>query len=322
MMTVVVSVFTVRQEAPRRPQFLRWLTIAAFLLVAAGAFVLWRYDSARIQRLITAFTNPAKFATDGRPMRALPGHGEPPMTWLPFLGFAGLVVPGLVIAWRRRRELRAEDLALVTGLAVTVLAITGPWFGADKAVRFYLIALIPTIAVGAFGLMQVTSVRLRRCVYDVALVLGVGTAWPMLRTSGKAILDDAAMAELQSLGRKIPAAGRTLVCAQHGVEWWTAWLLHTPIAQYSALTESDWHAYDSILFLQVKAGLRMPPLPRPPQGTGPESDRPAESDHGLPFSSHQRPMRRPLTAPEANILHDGNHLRLARLVTPQSVTPP
>jgi len=115
------------------------------LLGLAMALVLWKFDPARIHRLIIALTNPAKFSADGMqmPMPIPPDGGMYLLRWLPSIGFAVAVVPGLVVAWHRRANLPAADVALVAGATITVLAMTGPWFSMDKAIRFYLIALLP-----------------------------------------------------------------------------------------------------------------------------------------------------------------------------------
>ena len=68
---------------------------------------------------------------------------EPARIHLPSIGFAVAVVPGLVVASHRRANLPAADVALVARATITVLAMTGPWFSMDKAIRFYLIALLP-----------------------------------------------------------------------------------------------------------------------------------------------------------------------------------
>jgi len=314
LVALVNVVFIFRQAPLGRRQILTWSAIAVLLLIAAGIFVLWRFDSARIHRLITAFTNPAKFAADGRQIPVPLGKGTAPLSWLPSMGFAVLVVPGLVFAWRRRKTLPAVDFALVAGLAIAVLVITSPWFGLDKVLRFYLIGLMPAITVGAFSVLHLASAWLRRGVCVVALLLGVGSAWPILRAGGNAILSDPAMVELQGLARHVPESGRTLVCAQHGVEWWTAWFLHTRISQFSALQASDWQQYDSIYFLEIKAGLHMPLVPGMPPPPGNRPDHSGGSDFGLPSPSRAGPMRSAPIPPEADILYDGEHLLFARII--------
>ena len=316
MLVVVIAVFLAQQPRWRRPQILPWLALAALLLVVSGAFVLWQFDPARIQRLITAFTNPVKFSADGRQMPAPPTGGVRPMDWLPFIGFAVSVVPGLVIAWRRRKELPAVDLAIVVGCAITVLAMTGPWFGMDKAVRFYLNSLLPALVVGAFSVLHITLAWLRWGVFGLALLIGVGSTWPILRAGGSAILSDAAMVELQGLAPLISRPDRTLICAQHGVEWWTAWLLHTRITQASALKTDDWQRYASIYILEIKSGLQMPFTPgqRPPPGIAQRLSGPGAALP--PLRPREEAMRFGRLPPQTETIYDGQYLRLTRMAKP------
>jgi hypothetical protein len=301
LLGAVVPVFLVRQRgfAPWR-HLLPWMGAGVALLVLTAALVLWKFDPARIHRLITALTSPLTFSADGKQMPTPPGGGMGLERWMPALGFALAVVPAIVVAWRRRKELPAADVALVAGGALTVLALTGPWFSTDKAVRFYVIALLPAILVGAFAVLHIVTPWHRRLVLAAALLIGLGGTARRLPHGGQAVLTDAAMRELRSLAPYIGTPDRTLVAAQHGVEWWTAWFLGTRVAQPEALRPEDWQRYDAVLFLEVKAGLE------PNIGFG---------GGGPPGGGAPPPMSAPMP-PDAEVLHDGAALRLARIATP------
>jgi hypothetical protein len=314
MLAAVILVFMPRQDFARWRHVLPWLAAGAVLLVLAAALVLWKFDPARIHRLITALTNPAKFSSDG--MQMPPGGGMNALRWLPSIGFAVAVVPALVVAWRRRGNLPAADVALVAGAAITVLAMTGPWFSMDVAMRFNLIALLPAMVVGAFAVLHIASAWLRWCVLGAALLIGIGTTLPTLRRGGSAILSDAAMTELQSLAKHISQPDRTLVCTQHGAEWWTAWFLRTRIAQATALKPEDWQRYDAVFFLEIKSGLQMPLIAgggRPP-GFGPPG---SGSPNSMP-PPHRGvgPMMSAPIPPNAEVLHDGECLKFALVASP------
>ena len=182
--------------------------------------------------------------------------------------------------------LPSADVALVIGSAAAVLAMTGPWFSMDKAVRFQLIALVPAILVAAFGILHIASSRRRSAVLAVALVVGLGGTVASLPRAGTAILSDTAMTELQSLARFIPEPDRTLVVAPHGVEWWSAWFFRTRVAQASALRTADWARYKTVLFVEVKAGQEM---------NGVHWRRPAGLRPAAPAAARSR-VRRPVTA--------------------------
>jgi hypothetical protein len=221
-------------------------------------------------------------------------------------------------------------VALVTGGALTVLALTGPWFSMDKAVRFYVIALLPAILVGGFAVLHSVTPWRRRLVLGLVLFFGIGSTAARLPRGGRAILSAAAMQELQSLAPFIRTPDRTLVAAPHGVEWWNAWFLGTRIAQPEALRPEDWQRYDAVLFLEVKAGMQAnmgfgggrptgdgrgpgagggrPPGDRPGPGTG-------DPQRGPPGGGAPPMMSAPMP-PDAEVLHDGATLRLARLTAP------
>jgi hypothetical protein len=109
---------------------------------------------------------------------------------------------------------------------------------------------------------------------------------------------------------------RTLVSVQHGAEWWTAWFLRTHIAQVDALRPEDWRRYDRILFLEIKAGAQANMFPGggPPPGLGrgpaPGDSQLARADRGA------QPMMSAPIPPDAEVLHEGATLKLARIATP------
>jgi len=235
--------------------------------------------------------------------------------WITSIVFALFAVPSLVVAWRGRKEMAHEDFAVITGCAVTVLALTGPWFGMDKLMRFNLIALIPTVILGGFLLCRMNSPRWRGTLAAIAVALLVGSSVQTLFRGGRAILSDDALTELRGLTANVGAdPEHTLIAAQHGAEWWTSWFLRTRISQAQALKPEDWQKYKAVFFLEVKSGLQMPmfasgsPKPgiRKPPGFGPPGNGPG-------------PMAAARIPADADIVHDGPCLRLARVkAMPQS----
>ena len=305
--SLVVTALTLLTFILLQSQGVRWKPIlllvgaGVLILLATSALVVWKFDPSRIQRLGSAFTNPSQFSWDGRQM---PGQSRAWLHldgWLPFFGFALAVVPALIIAWRRRLQLEAADFAVVAGCALTVLMLTGPWFSPDKLMRFYLIALLPAIWVVSFALTHIEKNGLRRTVMALILLIGLGgSAW-ILIPGGKPVLEDASMMELKNLAGQIQDPAHTLVVADHGVEWWSAWFLHTPIAQPQALSPDVWQRYKTVLFLKVKPGV----VSLPGRG-GPRPSRESMSPPG-------RPLPMPAITEEAELLHDGATLRLEKI---------
>ncbi|MEQ1853122.1 MAG: hypothetical protein ABMA01_16210 [Chthoniobacteraceae bacterium] len=300
---------------------LPWLAGGVAMLAGAAGLVLWRFDAARIHRLTVALTNPAQFSSDGMQMPMPPGGAMQWMRWLMAVPFVAVSVPVLVIAWRQRKSLPPADATVAAGCALTVLALTGPWFGMDKAMRFTLIAIIPAVFTAAFGGLRITSPTWRRTLVTLALLALIGTSVPRLWRGGRPILSDAALRELSGLAPQIFDPEHTLISAQHGVEWWTAWLLHTRIAQASALRAEDWKRFQQVLFLEVKSGMQMPVGPpggpKPPRGPGfgSASGFPAPPGDGLSRMPGGKlpPHMAAAIPPDAEIIHDGECLKLARV---------
>ena len=309
MLTAVMLVFIALHGASVNwRHLLPWMAAGAGVLGLAAVLVLWKFDPSRIHRLITALTNPAKFASDSVWIPMMPRGVMFAMRLVPTAGFALTVIPPLIIVWRQRRSLPAADAALVAGVALTVLALTGPWFRMDKMIRFSLIAMQPAVIVAAFAILHITAPWRRWAVLGLALCAGIGSNAPALQRGGLAILSDAAMSELKSLSQHIKQPENTLVCAQHGPEWWSAWFLRTRISQSGALRPNDWQRYDEVYFLEVKSGLQMPQFG--PPGTGlPGAMPPMPGKGANPFMSAQIP-------PDAEVLHDGPCLKFARVLTP------
>jgi hypothetical protein len=316
LLAAVMLVFVViqRRSIPWR-RVLPWVVAGTVVLALTSTLVLWKFDPARIHRLTTALTDPVAFSSDGKQAPAPPGGETGAEKWFPSFGFALVALPGLFIALRRK-DLSAADVSLVAGGALTVLALTGPWFGMDKAIRFYLIAFLPAIVVGGFSIFYVAKTWLRHLLLGLLLLVAAGGTVQALLRGRQAILNDAAMRELQSIARDIPHPERTLLATQHGAEWWSAWFLHTHIAQTDALQPEDWKRYDTILFLEVKSGAQGS-MPGGGGGTPGFGQRPASDgpNRGAPDGGRQ-PMIPPLIPPDAEVLHDGAALTLARIVAP------
>jgi hypothetical protein len=315
----------------RRP----WPWAAGGLAVTALAagLVMWKFDPARAQRLVGAFTDPAAFLQHGQrppggppmdkgpagalPMRPPPGGPGPGMPaflmprWTTPVVFGGVAVGALVMLWRRRRELSGADHAVVIGCAATVLLVTGPWVQGDTERRLSLIATVPATFAGMFALAHAGIRWLQPFVAGAAVVLLAGRAVPLLAHGGQPILSEAAYEELAALVPRIAQPQRTLVVARHGLEWWAAWALHTRVAQMKALRAEDWSAYGEVLFLQSKE-----------EGDGfarrrlPAGRFPGLPPSGFPGRGAPPPMMEASFPPDADMLHDGPRFKLARVGAP------
>ncbi len=199
--------------------------------------------------------------------------------------------------------------------------------------------MVPAVVAGLFALQQVGNRWLRPLLGALVAAAVLLPVFPMVRRGDHPVISEAAWRELQSLAPRIANPKRTLGVARHGLEWWTAWTLHTHIAQPKALSAEDWKNYDGVLFIQSKGdgpggrpggrgfgrgrlqpkGFPKGPFPDDlpfdfPGGPPPLFGPPGKGD--FPGRGVPSPMMDAPIPPDAEILHDGPHIKLARVATP------
>ncbi len=320
--------------------------IAAPVVALAAGVVFWKFDPSRVQKLLHAFSEPADYLSSsagpmgrGGPMMGPPGMGSGWMQQAPMLAFGLAVIPALGIVWWKRKTMGLPNLAVITGAAVTVMALTGPWVQGDKLMRFQLNAVPLAVRCLLFALLQIPH-RWARGIPGLLLLLTALTPSALkLQSGARPIITVEAQKELQSLIGSVEDPEHTLIVARHGLEWWTAWTLHTHIAQAQALASSDWKKYKYVWFIEEKRGMSGP-QGAPPMGGGPSlfggwfgmggpggpPSRGAGSDRrsqgfGPPAMGMMPPggrgrggpggMMGPQIPEDAEVLHDGEHFRLA-----------
>lgn len=333
----VCAVYITRPSAPPLTTTLPAIAGSMVIVGAAESLVFWRFDPARIERLARAVTDPAAFMWS-RP--ALPPSMSDPLApvhaGLPFMLVAvtvahltvllGLGACVLRVVWTRREELSDAEIALVCGSVLAIVAMSGPWVvHGDEAVRLALIAVLPAIVVAMFALIHTERRRLRRALTLLVCVAVIGPGVPYIAVAWRP-LSVGAYQEMKSLSADIPRPARTLIVAEHGIEWNAAWVLHTHVAQTSALSPTDWQRYDDVLFLVSKDEPATSGLPGlGPPGMGPPGGRGTGRGPGpAGRPGPHPPMKRPVRIPEDGVvLHDGPFLTLARVnAPPRFVTDP
>jgi hypothetical protein len=143
---------------------------------------------------------------------------------------------------------------------------------------------------------------------------------------GRPVITTQAADELRSMSSNIAAPDKTLIVARHGLEWWTAWYLHTHIAHENAVTAADWKNFDNVYLLHQKAGMQMPggPMPgmpgQPDRQFGPNGS-PDFARAGFPPRGFggPGPIGEPMIPEEADITHDGEFFTLALAPAPEAV---
>lgn len=326
---------------------LRLALIATPVILLAAGIVFWKFDPSRIEKLIHAFSEPVDYLSSSGGPGGGPGPHGPPgggrggpmmgpgfggsgwMAYAPMVAFGLASLSALAIAWWKKRILGPANLALITGAALTVIVLTGPWVQGDKLMRFQLNAVPLALLCVLFALLQIPH-RWARGLPGVLMLMAalVPTALK-LRDGPRTIISHEAWQELRSLASSVENPKDTLIVARHGLEWWTAWTLHTHIAQAQALTADDWTRYKHVWFIEQKKGMNMPMGGPPGMGRGPDERRPRERGGDLPPGMMPPPgmmnagppgrgrggmpggMMGPSIPEDAEVLHEGEFFKLA-----------
>ncbi len=353
-LTMMVALW--RCEPLMRRKLLLWLLIGGTASSLAAGLVLWKFDPARVHRLTNAITHPLTFLGNDQGKRGQPkqrpagqndfhpqpsndnvsrdfrppGQGNPMdqfegLRWAFSAAFLTVAIGALSMVWYRRHKLSAADIAVVTGCALGLIVLGGPWVTGDKGIRFVLIACVPATAIAAFALAQLPLPKLRNTIMALIVFAMVGTGIRHVKQGGQPVITLAAADELRSLADDISAPKKTLIVARHGLEWWTAWFLHTHIAHADALKDSDWQNYQQIFFLRQKAGMQVPLGPRPGNGQLPPDRSGRGFAGGPPHRGNVSPpgsppgggsMSEPAIPDNAEFTHDGECFTLARVNSP------
>jgi len=313
----------------------RLALIAAPVIALAAGIVFWKFDPSRIEKLVHAFSEPSDYLGSGGgpggpgggpggPSMMGPGFaGTGMMAYAPMLAFGFASLSALVLVWSKRRTIGLANIVVITGAALTVIAITGPWVHGDKVMRFQLNAVPLAVLCLLFILLQIPHRWARGIPGLLILIAALVPTAMKVKEGARPIISVEAQRELQTLAASVEDPAHTLIVARHGLEWWTAWTLHTHIAQAQALQPEDWTNYKYVWFIEQKQGMQMPFGPGgggpPVMGRGPR-DGPMGMAMPLPGMMSRGPsgrggmpggMRDAQIPDEASVLHEGKYFKLA-----------
>jgi hypothetical protein len=291
-------------------------------------------DSSRIARLVSYLKDPLtlfNFSNAADSFRGRQGPlGTGSLSSVVFFGI--LAACAAVVLVRQRRDMPPWEKALVLPAALLALLLSSPFVNQDLLSRFSLMAFAPGVILVAFLSAHSRRPVTRVAVVGLTLAAVLASAPSAIRTDSAPSIPAASYAELASLQAQVTDPSHTLIIAQHGLEWWAAWVLHTDVAQGQAVTAADWTTYTSVLFLQQTGGQQSmsdgPGLggspggfqpragTRPPQAmpSGMQPMQPGPSRAPAP-DARENPESR-LQPSDATTLFSGAWYTLTRLPTP------
>jgi hypothetical protein len=290
-------------------------------------------DSSRIAKLVTYLKMPLSlfnFSNATSIMRG--GRGFSAASRLEsVLFFGGLAVCAVAVLLWRRRDVQPWERALVIAAALLTLFLSSPLLSQDLSSRFSLMTFAPAVILVGFVFARGGTVITRSALTAVTLAIVLMAVPSLVQSVSSPSIAEASYAEVQSLQTQVSDASTSLVIAQHGLEWWAAWVLHTDVAQPMAVTDADWTTYMSVLYLQqtgngsgVGKGLTgMPGRTHAPAGSAsakptlPAGTPPVQSGFAPGTTPPQRGAFGGFTLPsDASTLYSGTYFTLSNLLTP------
>jgi len=372
----VVAIALWRATPETRRVIIPWLFVGGSVCTLAAGMVLWKFDPARITKLANAATHPFGYLQQNQRPGNPPGDAArfaPPMNnanglrsdfrgdrgnfqpstganrfggrqpglavawnWLPTAALLAASVGALAAIWFKRKSLPVATIAVVGGCGLVLFVLCGPWVTGDKVMRFRLIAVGPALLCASFALLQLHPTKMRNALATVMMLALVVPGIMHAAQGGRSVITVQAAEELASMSKEIKAPSNTLIVARHGLEWWTAWYLHTHIAHENSVTAADWKNFDNVYLLRQKAGMQMPGGPgfggpgqpdrqfrpeRPNDFAGPGFPPPGDfNNRPFPprgFAGGPGAMGEPMIPDDADVTHDGEFFTLALAPAPE-----
>ncbi len=209
--------------------------------------VVFLIDFSRFNRLVSfwmvVFNKPA----------LLNGMLSPP-DFLIILFSLVLAIIGILIINSKSRNLKPIQKSILFASTICLLACSFPLLDGEYFKRLSLFLFIPQLLL----ILQISTVIRVKQVNTISISLFVFTLFSIFAASGhpkETVIDRIAFEELRMLKSVIKNDNETIVIARHGLEWWTAWALHTKVGQDKALDSAFFLKYNNVFFINQISGF-------------------------------------------------------------------
>jgi fumarate reductase subunit C len=238
----------------------RQRAIIPIIIAASISFVLIGiFDFTRLSRLLSVgsslFSRPA----------LLSGMIGPPDIFNILFSW-GLAIVGIKILKNKNGSLLTSQKGFIFASIILLIALSFPLLEGQYFRRLSLFLFIPQIVLIIIIAHQISQKTISKLSYSIFLVTSVSLLMMVARPKDM-IIDQNGFADLRQLNSYIKKDERTIVIAKHGLEWWTAWVLHTKVGQEKAIKDDFYNKYENIYFLHQNTrhvkGKEHPPFPEP-----------------------------------------------------------
>lgn len=215
------------------------IPLSMIIIISLGLVAV--FDISRFNRLLSfgslIFEKPALI---GR-MLALPDY-------LIMLISIVLAIVGIVVLKTKNSNLISQQKATLFLCIVCLITLSFPLLDGEYFKRLSLFLFIPQ----TFLILQIASVISIKQLKIISISLFIFTMLSMLAVFGhpkEPVINDSAFKDLKKLNSVIQNDNEAIIVARHGLEWWTAWVLHTKVGQDKAIDNTFFEKYKNVVFI-------------------------------------------------------------------------
>lgn len=212
-----------------------------------GILLVYLFDISRAERLIylwsVIFKKPA----------ILQGPLSPPDLLNYFLSYL-LIGLGIFHIIKRKKDLNGYMTNILTIFLTTIFILSFPLLDIEYARRFSLLIFIPQIIV-LFILFNFFNQKLGKIISAMLILMTMASIFLMTIKIKPPSITQQAFQDLKKIDQYISEPDKTLIIARHGLEWWTAWQLHTKVGQDKSVNKKTTLEYEKIISLVQLDGI-------------------------------------------------------------------
>lgn len=205
-----------------------------------------------------------------------------------------VAIISLVLFIRNFRTLELKTRPFILGCIILSFFLASPFLGIDAAQRLYFMSYLPVIPLLPFIYNNISSSTAKSFLTGIVLFIIIISIFIVLGKGTQSNMNEKLYAELVEIEKVIPASGKSIVVARHGMEFWSAWIFRTDVTRQESLTKNYWRTYANVLFLQQKKD---------------------KSSFG-PAGMIGKPFPEPVLPESSRMIYDGNYFDLYRASSP------
>ena len=217
------------------------------ILITISLGIVFLFDFSRFNRLVSfwtvVFEKPA----------VLNGMLSPP-DLLIILFSIFLAIIGIITLKTKSNNFKPFQKTILFASIVCLIALSFPLLDGEYFKRLSLFLFIPQILL----ILQISTVINVKQLKTTSISFVIFTLLSIIAVSGhpkETVIDKIAYEELRKLKSVIKNDNETIIIARHGLEWWTAWALHTKVGQDKAIDSVFFEKYNNVIFITLINGF-------------------------------------------------------------------